>query len=118
MNFRLEQSVKLNSKKVKEDIDRGIGKIVEFTTDGYISVDFRVPEYENLWLLPEEIEPVALPVRKSIQSFNFNVINCGGRPYEVPSNEPDDDGIIEDGDGERWSERYKDLDSPVKWIEF
>ena len=58
------------------------------------------------------------PVKKSfVLSPTMGFVNCGGRYYEIPSNEPTDDFIYDDepSDLSRYSEPMSD---PKTWQEF
>jgi hypothetical protein len=121
--FSVGEFVKINSDILKEDIDRGAGRIVEIIPDGpYLSVDFQCPEPENLWLLPSEIVPVEIAVRNR-PSYSSNIVECFGRPYEVPSNEGDPDEILDDDDPDDkpsiiWQESGDLPERVIEWQEF
>jgi hypothetical protein len=108
--FKIDEFVKINTEEIKEDIDRGVGRIVEVIPDGpYLSVNFQNPEPENLWLRPSEVVPAPILTRNYA-----NVIECFGMSYEVPSNEgdPNDDPSI------IW-QKYNDVpDELLEWHEF
>ena len=60
------------------------------------------------------------PIKKSlVLSPTMGFVDCGGRYYEIPSNEPPDDGFIcedtEPSDLSRYSEPMSD---PMTWQEF
>jgi hypothetical protein len=123
MMFSVGEFVKINSDILKEYIDRGAGRIVEIIPDGpYLSVDFQCPEPENLWLLPSEIVPVEIAVRNR-PSYSSNIVECFGRPYEVPSNEGDPDEILDDDDPDDkpsiiWQESGDLPERVIEWQEF
>ena len=61
------------------------------------------------------------PVKKSfVLSPTMGFVDCGGRYYEVPSNEPPDDGFIyEDDEQPSDLSRYNEpMTDPMTWQEF
>jgi hypothetical protein len=111
--FTIDQNVRLKTEEIGESIDRGVGRIVGFVPETpYLSVDFQIPETENLWLLPSEVIPVPPATRK----HSLNIVDCFGIGYEVPSNEPDprDD----DGNGYGVHDYAPPSDEPLVFREF
>jgi hypothetical protein len=82
------------------------------TFDGKLSRGFSPDgKLPNRELPAIEFQPVAL-------SPTIGLVNCGGRYYEIPSNEPNDDfidGDTEPSDLSRYSEPMSD---PMTWQEF
>ena len=60
------------------------------------------------------------PVKKSfVLSPTMGFVDCGGRYYEVPSNEPPDDSFIYDDDEPSDLSRYSEpMSDPITWQEF
>ena len=59
------------------------------------------------------------PVKKSfVLSPTMGFVDCGGRYYEIPSNEPDDDFIYEDTEPSDLSRYSEPMTDPMTWEEF
>ena len=59
------------------------------------------------------------PVKKSfVLSPTMGFVDCGGRYYSVPSNEPDDDFIYEDTEPSDLSRYSEPMTDPMTWEEF
>lgn len=60
------------------------------------------------------------PVKKAfVLSPTMNFVDCGGRYYEIPSNEPPDDGFIyEDTESPDLSRYSEPMSDPMTWEEF
>ena len=60
------------------------------------------------------------PVKKSFALFpTMGFVDCGGRYYEIPSNEPPDDGFIYEDDEPSDLSRYNEpMSDPTTWQEF
>ena len=60
------------------------------------------------------------PVKKSfVLSPTMGFVDCGGRYYEIPSNEPPDDGFIYEDDEPSDLSRYSEpATDPMTWQEF
>jgi len=70
--------------------------------------------------LPEiEFEPVRSSVPSQLPIFGYSDwIECAGRPYLFPSNEPDDDFIYEDTEPSDLSRYSEPMSDPMTWQEF
>jgi len=77
------------------------------------SPDGRIPNCEL-----EKIE--FQPLKKAVVlSPTMGFVDCGGRYYEIPSNEPDDDFIYDDTDEPSDISRYSEpISDPMTWQEF
>jgi hypothetical protein len=60
------------------------------------------------------------PIKKSfVLSPTMGFVDCGGRYYEIPSNEPPDDGFIYEDDEPSDLSRYNEpMSDPTTWQEF
>lgn len=59
------------------------------------------------------------PVKKSfVLSPTMGFVDCGGRYYEIPSNEPTDDFIYEDTEPSDLSRYNEPMSDPMTWQEF
>ncbi|BBG57934.1 hypothetical protein, partial [uncultured phage] len=59
------------------------------------------------------------PVKKAfVLSPTMGFVDCGGRYYEIPSNEPTDDFIYEDTEPSDLSRYSKPMTDPMTWEEF
>ena len=59
------------------------------------------------------------PVKKSfVLSPTMGFVDCGGRYYEIPSNEPTDDFIYEDTEPSDLARYNEPMSDPMTWQEF
>lgn len=59
------------------------------------------------------------PVKKAfVLSPTMGFVDCGGRYYEIPSNEPTDDFIYEDTEPSDLSRYNEPMTDPMTWQEF
>lgn len=59
------------------------------------------------------------PVKKSfVISPTMGLVNCGGRYYEIPSNEPTNDFIYDDTEPSDLSRYSEPMTDPTTWQEF
>ena len=59
------------------------------------------------------------PVKKAfVISPTMGLVNCGGRYYEIPSNEPNDDFIYDDNEPSDLSRYSEPTTNPITWQEF
>lgn len=59
------------------------------------------------------------PVKKAfVLSPTMGFVDCGGRYYEIPSNEPTDDFIYEDTELSDLSRYNEPMSDPMTWEEF
>ena len=59
------------------------------------------------------------PVKKSfVLSPTMGFVDCGGRCYEIPSNEPNDDFIYDDNEPSDLSRYSEPMTDPTTWQEF
>ncbi len=59
------------------------------------------------------------PVKKAFAlSPTMGFVDCGGRYYEIPSNEPNDDFIYDDNEPSDLSRYSEPTTNPITWQEF
>jgi hypothetical protein len=78
------------------------------------SSDSKLPNCE----LPAiEFQPI--PIKKSFAiSPTTGFVDCGGRYYEIPSNEPTDDFVHDDTEPSDLSRYSEPMTDPMTWQEF
>ena len=58
------------------------------------------------------------PVKAFVISPTMGLVDCGGRCYEIPSNEPNDDFIYDDNEPSDLSRYSEPMTDPTTWQEF
>lgn len=116
-SFQVGDRVVINPDGANRLTPQGIGKVVGLSSHlVFVNFDYARLESETGLFSPADLELYRSPHNQSSQSF----VDCGGRYYEVPSAEPPDDDLDEDGWEviETWEEKSDREDASVFWTEF